>query len=91
MGLLGKGRRILAFPLNEKESHGRVLSRGVKALTLAGVLGIDFEGIRKGAGSPLRRPHTVLIQCGSDEGDKKWFPFCMFQRQSQQNFLTEYM
>ena len=51
MGLLGTWRRILAFPLNEKESHGRVLSRGVKALTLAAVLGIDFGGIRKGQGA----------------------------------------
>ena len=46
---------------------------------------------KKRAGCPLRRPHTVLIQSGGDEGDKKWFPFCMFWRQSQQNFLTEYM
>ena len=53
VGLLGKWRRILAFPLKEKEDHGRVLSQGMKTLTLAAVLGIDFGGIRKGQGAHL--------------------------------------
>ena len=53
MGLLGKWRRILAFPLKEKGGHGRVLSQGMKTLILAAVLRIDFGGIRKGQGAHL--------------------------------------